>query len=285
MKVNTRTVTVQHHYIDIDGQEFGTTFEANPYIDPKVEVEGNRTEITYAVRDEYPLNPRDEYGAAGTMVRVRDGYNGIDIDQPDSDVAMAWTAACELSAVAEEKEVYYLVKCGCAWNGHTLEEASAGECNYAYESLVVGSDADHFADGSTYALEFMGGYEIDLDSIEGAAAMLALWQEARYVVPVDLAREYLKVARPDITGFVGWSFNGYSQGDWAEGYAYMTTEGFEDPEAVLQAEAAEYAAWANGDVYLVVREVYIDGESVEYDCCGGFYGDEAVEQAIEDGAF
>jgi hypothetical protein len=281
MQVKTRTVTVHNHYIDIDGQEFGTTFDANPYIDPKVETEGNKTVLTYAAQDEYPCNPRDTY-AAGTMVRVRDGYNGIDIDQPDSDVAMAWTAASELVG-ATDNEIYYVVRCGCAWDGHTLEQAAAGECNYPYEALILGTDDQHFSDGSTYALEFMGGYEIDLDSIEGVAAMLAFWLDTRYATAADLAREYLKVARPDITAFIEWSFTGYSQGDWAEGYIYTTIEDFEDPEAALKAEVAEYASWANGDVYLLVQETYIDGEQTDYDCVGGFYGDDSIEAAIKDG--
>lgn len=283
MNVTTRTATVHSHFIDIDGTEYGTTFQADEWIEPKVEAEGNKTVLTYATRDDYPFNPRDTY-SAGTMVRVRDGYNGIDIDQPDSDIEALLEVTESLAAWHHLSELYYVERCGCWLNDHDLAQVMAGECETAYEALLVAGENDTFADGSSYGLEIPLDGSGDLDSEEGIEALLEAWQErGPFTDRYDLAKAYLKVARPDITAFQEWSFTGYSQGDWAEGYIYTTVEDFEDPEAAMKAEVAEYAAWANGDVYLLVQETYIDNEQTDYDCIGGFYGEDAIEAAIKNG--
>jgi hypothetical protein len=282
MQVTTRTATVHHHFIDIDGVEYGTTFQADEYIEPKIETEGNKTVLTYAAHDEFPFNPRESY-AAGTMVRVRDGYGGMDIDQPDSDIESLFEVCESLAAWHHLSEVYFIERCGC-WNGHDLTEVEAGECDQSYEALLVAGENDTFQDGSSYGLELPLDGAGDLESSEGIAALLEAWQErGPFTSQYDLMKAYLKVGRPDITAFQEWSITGYSQGDWAEGYIYTTVDDFTDPEAAMKAEVAEYGAWANGDVYLLVQETYIDNEQTDYDVIGGFYGEDAIEAAIKDG--
>ncbi len=288
MKVATHTSIVHHHYIEIDGIEYGTTFAANEYIEPKVETEGNKTTITYAAHDECPESPR-EWGSLSTMVSLRDGLgyggrNDVTIDEPESEVAMAWKAGERLAHATLDNEIYYLVKCGC-WSSHDLEEVAAGECDQPFEALVVGQDDQHFPDGSTYALEFVDDYGFQLDSIEGVAAILAHWSANWRASAADLARAYLSVARPDILALIEWSVQGYSQGDWAEGYAYTTNTDFTDPKAALVSEVEEYKSYFRGDVYMAVRETYIDGQQDDYDCCGGFFGDDYITSTIKNGDF
>lgn len=289
MQVKTRTVTVHHHYIDIEGQEFGTTLPAYEYIDPVVETEGNRTEIRYAVLDEYPHSPREDY-AAGTMVSCRDGLgyggrNDLEIDVADSEFDALYELAEQVQWAAAEKaaEVYLVERCGC-WTGHDLTEVEAGECEQSYEALLFGQDDDTFGDGSSYAIEFPIDGNGDLESTEGVAALLEAGMAAdRWTSIYSLMKAYVEAGMPNVTAFIDWSIQGYSQSDWAEGYAYMTADDFTDPEAALKAECEEYAAYFRGDCYLAVREVYIDGESEDYDVVGGFYGDEHIEDVLAKG--
>ena len=288
MTTNTRTVTVSRHYITVDGQEFETTFPADEYIAPRVDTdEGGRVTLTYAHRDEFAsgLNPREDYDHAGVMVRVRDGYGGILIDEPDSDIARAFEIANEeLRHLADDAEIFYVVKCGC-WTGHDLE--NVGECPLAYEAVIVAREDDVFPDGSTL------GAEISLDDTDGldrdgVSAMLDAWREqgSRWPDPYAVVAAYVKAGRPDVTAFQEWQTTGYSQSHWAEGYIYTTDTDLTDPAAALDAEVREYEAWANGDVYMVVQEMYAPGEdsSDDYESVGGFYGSDYTEQAIAEGS-
>lgn len=290
MNITTRTATVHQHYIVIGAAEFPTLFQAEEYITPKVEITDNLASITYATHDDGAANPREMFDPVGTMVRVADGYNGVEIDEPDDEIAAAWTLAEDLNSVRwAGREVYFLQVCGCAmWGSHTLEEVLAGECRWPWDELVVGGDEDHYPDGSTNGLTMLHDYERELDSLEGAAAMLCKW-EVGIADQETLVRAYLAVTRPDVTAFITWSISGSSQSDWATGYAYTSAQDLTDPEAVLEAEVAEYGYWANNEVYMAVDEEYelIDGEWVQqgYTACGGFYGDDHIEQAIKEGAF
>jgi hypothetical protein len=295
MTVKTRSITTTAHYIEVDGIGYPTTFEAAEYIDARVDMEGRHNAegtlvtIVYAARDECSDNPRDHFDPCGTMVRVRDGYNGIDIDVPDSDIAAALEVAQDLIDYFKraETEIFYVVKCGCAWSGHALDEVETGECAYPYEALIVGGEDSTFPDGSTLGKEFGAGGDHDLD-LEGVAAMFMKWKRDHWSDAYDLTRAYVGETRPDITGFMRWDISGYSQSDWAEGYIYTTRDDLGDPIAALKAEVREYDAWAKGDVYVIAKETYRllpDGEveHIDYECVGGYYGDDETARLIQTG--
>ena len=294
MKVSSHTSIINHHSIEIDDVEYATTFEVNEFIEPKVEVDGNKTTITYATQDDFPINPRDFYDHAGTMV-VTGNKHDYSIDDPESDISELMEVADDLITHKHHGaiEVYFVTQCHCRspWNqAHDLEAVQvpvdAGECPDTHDVLIFGNDEDTYPDGSTT------GYEIPLDgwgeleSREGVAAMLdAIMDGSGWTTMEDLAKAYIEVARPDITAFTEWSAQGYSQGDWAKGYAYMTATDFPDPEAALEAEIEEYKDYFRGDVYVAVQETYTDGEQDDYECCGGFFGDAHITATIEEGAF
>jgi hypothetical protein len=284
MKVSTRTVTVHHHTVEIDGEEFPTTLPVHEYTEPKVEVDGTKTTLTYAVHDEYPESPRDLY-ATGTLV-VTGNKRDYSVDEPDSDMAALFEIAENLThAINHDRHEVYLVELCGHWDGrHLLDEVQAGECDMSYEVLIFGTDDDTFPDGSSYGLSLPIDGNGDLESTEGIAAMLAVALDGdRWTSIFELMKAYVEVGRPDVTAFIEWSVQGYSQSDWADGYSYMTEKEFTDPEAALLAEVEEWSSYFRGDVYLLVQETYENGESVDYDCIGGFYGDDAIEAAIQDG--
>lgn len=290
--VHVRSHTTTTHYLEIDGDEFVTEYAPCEHIEPRVVDDGQIREITYAVLDEFPPNPRDEHDTIGTMVRVRDGYDGIEIDTPDSDIAAAFAIAADLRNYARYRtsiDAYFVTLCGCC-GSHEVEEVMAGECEFPYDAMLVGWEQVHYSDGSTSGLEVA----FDGTDADGLAAMIDM--ALHQTLGVDryaLLAAFIKAARPDITGFVPWDFDGYSQSDWAQGYAYTTQTDLVDPEAALLAEVAEYAAWARGDVYGVVTETYDLSKSEDgshraiggVDACWGFYGDEYAQRVVNEGGY
>lgn len=290
MSITTHARTTTTYSMTVGDHEFPTEFPAEEYIDPKVEINGVFATITYATRDEDTMDPRRHYGATiGTMVRVRDGYNGIDIDQPDSEVADAFEAARHLLDVPWTDETFYLVQCGCAWGQHDLVAGAPADCSHPNEILLFGDRDEIYPDGSSRLMEFaFADYN---QGITGIAAMIELYTDhRRQTNEYDLLDVYIAHAMPSITGFMQWNTTGYCQGDWAEGYIYTTSTDVTDVQAALKSEVEEYEAWANGNVYAIVQEEYTlhlneDDAWGQVSCesVGGYYGEDYAQRVITNG--
>lgn len=269
--VSVTTSMVTTATIDIDGREYPLSFAPDQMIDPVVTEGGDALTVRYAMRDECPFNPRDDYDHIGIMVRVRDGYGGIPIDEPDNEIAALWEVASDLDRLADCEPFYYA-------------DDETGE-----EFLVFGYDSDMFHNGETYGIDPSNDW--GLDNLEAVGAMLAEAMGIRSTVE-SIARAYLSVARPDVRGFQEWSINGYCQSDWAEGYIYTTAPrtvlADEYVDSVLTGEVKEYEAWAYGDVYCIVEETWSNAQECEPSDemegpIGGFYGTEYAERVVREG--
>lgn len=289
MSVTISTYTSRHCILSAEGHEFPLTFEADLCVETNVNVEGSYAVITYAARSQDAQNPRTAFGplaTMGTMVRVKDGYDGIDIDQPDSEVAAAFDAAKRIEDTPWTDEVAYAVVCGCAYSGHELVDGFPVDCALPDEMLLFGDLDSIYEDGSaSHCEEFLvDGHEL---SITGIAAMIESRTDPRsYTDEYDLLGIYIDHAMPSVTGFLRWDMTGSGQSDWAEGYIY-TTEAGSDVLGALRAEVKEYEDWANGNVYDIVRESFglVDGEweSVDWDIVGGYYGEEYAQRVVTSG--
>lgn len=118
-----------------------------------------------------------------------------------------------------------------------------------------------------------------------------------------LVERYVRMFRPDIAYYLPrWTVQGYSQGDWAYGYAYVLWEDFVEGKTsgnesevaaarlAIEAEVKEYEDYFAGRVFwgrhLTVGEpivaygdhgAYVAGYEIEEDNCGGFLGYESMK--------
>lgn len=196
MSVKTRTAVVHTHYIEIEGDEFETTFSADEWIEPKVEREDGKTVITYASRDDYyPWSP------------------------------------------VEDVE-------GIQWEEFRTEW---DRDEFAREQLAAGWSVfvvDHFE------------HSVSVYTVLGP------WEEQHEHRGIDLWD-----SRPSVI-------------------LALRSEHFTDPAEAAASVAAEYTAWAQGEVYTLVREEYdAEGNLIETDSVGGYIGDDHAKQAIAEGAF
>ena len=87
---SARHHSVVNHYITFEGgDQFETLHKPDVMIDPHLAITGEGEAIvTYAVRDDDPRNPREEYDQFATLVQRDDSY--VKVDEPDADIAAAW---------------------------------------------------------------------------------------------------------------------------------------------------------------------------------------------------
>lgn len=117
----------------------------------------------------------------------------------------------------------------------------------------------------------------------------------------DMVKRYVAMFRPDIVHYEdAWEVTGVVQGDWQDGYAYITREDFEgagftdehrahypdfdfSPAGICKQELDVYALWFAQEVYgaITVKQgdpivrfgeqgAYIDGYEPDEDACWGF---------------
>ena len=124
-------------------------------------------------------------------------------------------------------------------------------------------------------------HDTDPDSV-----IAEVWEEFSYDADEDEAvermREWLTEHR-GIDNFVTFSGRGYSQSEWWKGYAYIATD---DP---LDMICDEFNAWAAGDVYGIVTEVYEyepgdtdPPQPLEQDAYWGVIGDDYAQQCVNE---
>lgn len=210
--------------------------------------------VTFVLRDPHyggDFNPREDGDChVASLVRVRDGYGGIDVDPADS-------------GIDEVRDAPYVERHKVDWT-FTLDDHAG----------AVWSFPGTYCDNDYY---------LDDDDAD-AWAVLAYFMgwDAEQTV-----REYVARERSDIAHYTEWHMSGYVQGDWAEGYAYVLHSDLERvgmpvehcAEAV-ESEVREYEAWGRGDVYSAVNVHPTEPEYAIGDH-GGYYTGE-MECEIED---
>lgn len=65
--MRVRTQTTHRYFIESDGFVIETQHRPEEYIDPLVEVVGDKLVVVYAVRDEYAVNPLEDYDGEGEL--------------------------------------------------------------------------------------------------------------------------------------------------------------------------------------------------------------------------
>ena len=273
------TYTTTTHYLELDGVDYPTTFLAYDYLPHRLTVLDDGThELIYGTPDEDPTPWSDAHdGDVVKLIRTAPDNKYIDLDTPDDDVAELHRIADELAShPLAGREVAVTTECNVAGGDCTGGDAHDKHDTYRVATATTPS--------APYAWEtelVLDGYG-DLPSTDGAEDMLTAWKDGE-TETIALMAAYARRGMPGRT-FVDWSVIGYSQGDWSEGYAYSDELDAEGIDTYVD----EYAAHFRGDVYIIVREEYEideDGDMIQldYECVGGFVGDEYAARTIRNG--
>ena len=272
--MHTHTYTTTQHYATVDGTEYPTTFPAYDYLPHRLTVRDDGThELIYAALEDDPIPWSDMHDPSIiTMIRTAPS-NYIDLDTPDGDVEELHRIADELAShPLAGREV--VVTTEHNHFGDNCDDPGCDTCRVATATTP--------GDRSAWETELtLDGYG-DLPSTDGIEDMLTAWKDGE-TDTIALMAAYARRGMPGRT-IVDWSVTGYSQGDWSEGYAYSDEL---DADGIAS-YVDECAAYFRGDVYIIVREEYEvdeDGDAtpLDYECVGGFAGDEYAAQTIRDG--
>lgn len=249
MSVKTRTVTIHQHFIEVDGTEYMTSLQPDEYMTPVLTDLGEgKVELRYASRDDYhPYSPVED-------------HEGLVFEEFTSEDARNDFAAARQ---AEGMHVFFVNHFEHSMSSYSVidpEVMSLGfRCSHCEKELdehgvdkVEGNSVCHY-------YTFRNGYyvtdDVDPEHIDSYAADHEL-------EPVTINKGYRG----------GW--------DDRPSCVLALDSDFTDPLKAAEAIMAEYTAWCGGEVYTLVRETYEAGESKDYDCCGGFIGDEYAQAIL-----
>jgi hypothetical protein len=218
-------------------------------------------------------NPRDEYDHLVSLVSDTTGW--IPMDAGDHDIEEMRDAASILGDWLTRSELSNV------WSLHEVEDEERYEIHLIIETKY-------------------GRHWLDLDN-EHEARVAAAYFEG--IGAQECVERYVDEARPDIACYVHeWNVTGCSQGDWRDGYAFMTREALAEAgyssnpdrplngtlkmraRSIYDSEMKEYAAWFAGEVYCATH-VFPVGPEFAIGDEGGYYTGEMLAATEHCGGF